>query len=84
MSTILSLPSNFFGFFAEAYLMKEANVSKCGRYIVVNGIFLDREVFESTQRFATERRLGIDEAIQLALCSFQALLDEEAGQKGEA
>ncbi len=46
------------------------NVSECGRFVVFEGLHLDRNVVEVLGRWATDRGLGIQDAIQLALCSF--------------
>jgi hypothetical protein len=44
--------------------------SLCGRFVMLDGLHLDREVFESLERWAEERGMQIQDAIQLALCTF--------------
>jgi|GEM_PF-3953448 len=48
------------------------NVSECGRFVVIDGLHLDRNVVEALARWATDHGLKIQDAIQLALCSFNA------------
>jgi hypothetical protein len=46
------------------------HLSECGRFVVVEGLHIDRNVFEALGRWATDHGLGIQDAVQLALCSF--------------
>ena len=46
-------------------------VSVCGRFAVLDGLHLDRNVFESLKRWAATHGLQIQDAIQLALCEFR-------------
>ena len=50
--------------------MMRTNVSGCGRFVVLDGLHLDRQVFDSVVRWASEHDLRIQDAIQLALCAF--------------
>jgi hypothetical protein len=45
-------------------------LSECRRFVVVDAIHVDREVFETLAAWAVERDLGIQDALQLALCAF--------------
>lgn len=53
--------------------MAIANVSACGRFVVVDALHLDRDVFEALARWAAGRGLQVQDAIQLALCAFRDL-----------
>jgi len=44
--------------------------SPCGRFVVLDGLHLDRVVFEAVATWASERGLHLQDAIQLALCAF--------------
>ena len=50
--------------------MQPPKASPCGRFIVLEGLHLDREVFESLASAASERGLRLQDAIQLAVCAF--------------
>jgi hypothetical protein len=45
-------------------------VSQCPPFAVIDGLHIDREVFDTLARWASERGLGIQDAVQLALCAF--------------
>jgi hypothetical protein len=51
--------------------MMPTKVSACGRFVVLDGLHLDRNLFESLSRWAAERHLRIQDAIQFALCVFR-------------
>ena len=44
--------------------------SLCGRFVMLDGLHLDRKVFEGLERWALERGIQLQDAIQLALCTF--------------
>ena len=50
--------------------MQLAKVSACGRFVVLEGLYLDRVVFDVLERWASERDLRPQDAIQLAICAF--------------
>jgi len=50
--------------------MQLAKVSTCGRFVVLEGLYLDRIVFEELDQWAGEHGLRAQDAIQLALCAF--------------
>lgn len=50
--------------------MKLARVSPCGRFVVLDGLHLDRGVFAALELWATQRGVSAQDAIQLALCAF--------------
>ncbi len=51
--------------------MMPAKVSSCGRFVVLDGLHLDRKLFEALMRWAVEHQLRIQDAIQFALCTFR-------------
>jgi hypothetical protein len=51
--------------------MTRTRVSACGRFAVLDGLHLDRNVFEFLTRWAAAHRFQIQDAIQLALCAFR-------------
>jgi len=57
-----------------------SNISACGRFVVLNGLHLDRRLFQTLERWAFERRLQPQDAIQLAVC---ALTGSETAAKGK-
>lgn len=44
--------------------------SLCGRFVMLDGLHLDRKVFEKLERWARERGIQVQDAVQLALCAF--------------
>ena len=50
--------------------MAVTNVSECGRFVVVEALHLDRDVFDALARWAADHGLRIQDAIQLAVCAF--------------
>jgi hypothetical protein len=50
--------------------MQLANPSPCGRFIVLDGLHLDRVVFETLATWASKNELRLQDAIQLAICAF--------------
>lgn len=50
--------------------MQLAKASACGRFVVVEGLYLDRTVLEKLDRWASEHHLRLQDAIQLAICAF--------------
>ena len=58
--------------------MQHAKVSSCGRFVVLHGFHLDRTAVEALHRWAGEHRLGLQDAIQLAICAFN-----EGGAAGQ-
>lgn len=57
------------------------SVSECGRFVVIDGLHVDRNVVEALARWATDHGLRIQDAIQLALCSFNARNGMDASVK---
>ena len=55
------------------------HVSECGRFVVIDALHLDRTVVETLALWASNRALGIQDAIQLALCSFNERNAERRG-----
>jgi hypothetical protein len=45
-------------------------LSECRRFVVADALHVDREVFETLAAWAAEHHLGVQDAIQLALCAF--------------
>lgn len=43
--------------------------SGCGRFVVLEGVHLDRRVFDSFACWAEGRQLRVQDAIQLAMCA---------------
>ncbi len=50
--------------------MTPTNVTKCGRFVVIDALHIDRDVFEALAGWAMDYGLGIQDAIQVALCAF--------------
>lgn len=50
--------------------MQVAKISPSGRFIVLDGLHLDRMVFEALATWASEKGLRLQDAIQLAICAF--------------
>jgi hypothetical protein len=50
--------------------MKCARASTCGRFVVLDDLHVDRDVFEALAQWAAQHGLRIQDAIQLAVCSF--------------
>jgi len=46
------------------------SVSVCQRFVVVDGLHVDRAVFAALQAWASERGVSVQDAIQLAICFF--------------
>lgn len=47
-------------------------VSACGRFVVLDGLHLDRKVFDAIEGWARLRGLPVQDAIQVVLCAFDA------------
>jgi hypothetical protein len=62
--------------------MMPARFSACGRFVVLDGLHLDRNLFESLARWAAERQLRLQDAIQLALCAFRECAVDRNGADG--
>ena len=58
--------------------MNLANVSACGRFVVLPGLHLDRHVFETLASWATKRGLDSQAAVQLAVCAFNDSVHDKA------
>jgi len=50
--------------------MKLRNVSACGRFVVLDALYLDRTVLASLARWASAHGVRLQDAIQLAICAF--------------
>jgi hypothetical protein len=48
----------------------EMKRSACGRYVLLDGVYLDRNVFDGLAKWAEARGLRIQDALQLAVCAF--------------
>ena len=51
--------------------MMPTKVSACGRFVVLDGLCLDRTVFDALRRWAAKHNLRVQDAIQFALCIFR-------------
>jgi len=51
--------------------MMPTKVSACGRFVVLDGLHLDRNLFQALVRWAAEHELRVQDAIQFALCIFR-------------
>jgi hypothetical protein len=51
--------------------MMPTKVSPCGRFVVLDGLHLDRNLFDALMRWAAEHELRVQDAIQFALCIFR-------------
>ncbi len=57
-------------------------VSACGRFVVLDGLHLDRDLFDALMRWAAKHKLHVQDAIQLALCIFRdASLDRNPADR---
>ena len=54
----------------RAPAMKLRNLSACGRFVVLDALYLDRMVLEALARWASEHGVRLQDAIQLAICAF--------------
>lgn len=45
-------------------------ISACRRFVAIDGLHVDRDLFETLARWAAERDVRIQDALQLALCAF--------------
>jgi hypothetical protein len=50
--------------------MQRPKPSPCGRFIVLDGLHLDRILFETLSTWASTNDLRLQDAIQLAICAF--------------
>ena len=50
--------------------MMPTKVSPCGRFVVLDGLHLDRNLFEALAQWAAKHQLRMQDAIQFALCIF--------------
>ena len=55
--------------FARQGDMHVVKPTACGRFVVLDGLLLDREVYADISRWAAARGLRVQDAIQLALCA---------------
>lgn len=51
---------------------KAMKLSSCGRFVVFESLYLDRRVVATLARWAAAHDLGLQDAIQLAVCTFNA------------
>lgn len=58
--------------------MAPTTMSKCGRFVVIDQLHVDRNVFDLLANWAADRGVGIQDAIQLALCAFNDRAREQA------
>lgn len=58
--------------------MTSTSVSPCGRFVVLNGLHIDRNVYEGLMRWAADRELRIQDAIQLAVCCLRSVTMDPA------
>jgi hypothetical protein len=59
--------------------MSPPTLSQCGRFVVLDSVHLDREIFERLARWAMERGISVQDAVQLALSNFN---DQNASRPG--
>lgn len=59
--------------------MMPTKVSACGRFVVLDGLHLDRNLFEALTQWAARHQLRIQEAIQLAICIFRDSAVDRSG-----
>lgn len=53
-------------------------ISSSGRFVVLDGLHVDREVFEALARWAAKHDVHVQDAIQLAICAFnESALDAD-------
>lgn len=52
--------------------MNLAKVSDCGRFVILEGLHLDRTLFASLERWAGEHGLRVEDAVQMAVWSLTA------------
>ena len=50
--------------------MASTRISVCLRFVVIDGLHIDRAVFAALQAWASERGVSAQDAIQLAICFF--------------
>lgn len=50
--------------------MTTAKTSECGRFVRLDGVYLDRRVYNALVSWSQEQQLQLQDAIQLALCAF--------------
>ena len=50
--------------------MQPPKPSQCGRFIVLDGLHLDRAVVEALTTWASQNGLRLQDAIQIAVCAF--------------
>ncbi len=60
--------------------MSHPSLSECGRFVVLESLHVDRDVFEALARWASEHNLGVQDAVQLALCAFNERNAAEAAR----
>lgn len=51
--------------------MMPARFSACGRFVVLDGLHLDRNLFDALVQWAARHDLRLQDAIQLGLCVFR-------------
>jgi hypothetical protein len=54
------------------------SVSKCGRFVIIDQLHLDRTVLQVLASWAAEHDVSIQDAIQLAVCAFNDQVSEQA------
>jgi hypothetical protein len=55
---------------ADEGRMARAKASKCARFVVLDSLHIDRNVFETLAEWASRRGVRVQDAVQLALCAF--------------
>jgi hypothetical protein len=50
--------------------MTIAKTSECGRFVRLDELYVDKDVYNALERWSQEQQLQLQDAIQLALCAF--------------
>jgi hypothetical protein len=64
--------------------VKAAEISDCGRFIVIDGLHIDRQVFSALAQWADIRGVRVQDAIQLAICAFTEHSNDPLNAEGRA
>ncbi|MBK6514340.1 MAG: hypothetical protein IPG04_09530 [Polyangiaceae bacterium] len=59
-------------------------LSACGRFVVLDDLHIDREVFSALRRWSERRGLRAQDAVQLAIVAFTETLLDDAEREGIA
>ncbi len=56
--------------------MASTRVSACQRFVVIDGLHVDRTIYAALEAWAAAREVSIQHAIQLAICAFSDMACE--------